>query len=102
LHADNVADGLIAKMEPQTGSKNMRKGGLTAANRTGLGLYSSGVTVTRHHGQQQPMFATTAHSGHPVRGTADIHAAKAQGKTGNHGFQNAHAFEDQIGHVEVF
>lgn len=39
----------------------------------------------------------------PVRTTADIRRAKEQGKTGIlFGFQNAHAFEDQIGYVEVF
>ena len=35
--------------------------------------------------------------------TKDIHRAKAQGKTGvMMGFQNAHAFEDQIGYVQIF
>ena len=38
-----------------------------------------------------------------MRTTADIRKAKEQGKTGIlFGFQNAHAFEDQIGYVEVF
>ncbi|MGK9616943.1 membrane dipeptidase, partial [Salmonella enterica subsp. enterica] len=39
----------------------------------------------------------------PVKTTADIRRAKEQGKTGIiFGFQNAHAFEDQLGYVEIF
>jgi membrane dipeptidase len=39
----------------------------------------------------------------PVRTTVDIQRAKEEGKTGIIlSFQNAHAFEDQIGYVEIF
>ena len=39
----------------------------------------------------------------PVRTTADIRCAKAEGKTGIIlGFQNTSAFEDQVGYIALF
>jgi len=86
LHNDAIIiDGLIIAKWNRALFEDMRKGGLTAAN----------CTVSVWEGFQDLVI--------PVRTTADIRRAKAEGKTGIlYGFQNAHAFEDQLGYVEVF
>lgn len=103
LHRDAIViDGLIvAKWEPAL-FEDMRRGGLTAAN----------CTVSIWEGFQDTVNAIVrmnalidAHPEHllKVRSTADILRAKCEGRTGIIlGFQNATAFEDQLGYVRVF
>lgn len=103
LHRDAIViDGLIvAKWEPAL-FEDMRRGGLTAAN----------CTVSIWEGFQDTVDAIVrmnalidAHPEHllKVRSTADILRAKREGRTGIIlGFQNATAFEDQLGYVRVF
>ncbi|MEX1056220.1 MAG: dipeptidase, partial [Natronospirillum sp.] len=79
----------------------MRKGGLTAANCTVSVWEDFQATVdnivamnTLIHDNQDLVLK--------VRHTDDIRRAKAEGKTGViMGFQNAHAYEDQIGYVQI-
>ena len=57
----------------------------------------------RHIAQWKRWFADNSDLITPVRTTADIRRAKAEGRTGIIlGFQNTSALEDQIGYVSLF
>ncbi|MGF1717371.1 dipeptidase [Photobacterium chitinilyticum] len=103
LHQQSIIiDGLIIARWDRALFEDMAKGGLTTAN----------CTVSVWEGFQATMnniveFNGFFHEHHdlirPVRCTEDIYRAKEEGKTGIIlGFQNVHAFEDQIGYVEIF
>ncbi|RWX55820.1 dipeptidase [Photobacterium chitinilyticum] len=103
LHQQSIIiDGLIIARWDRALFEDMAKGGLTTAN----------CTVSVWEGFQATMnniveFNGLFHEHHdlirPVRCTEDIYRAKEEGKTGIIlGFQNVHAFEDQIGYVEIF
>ncbi len=80
----------------------MRKGGLTAANCT-VSVWEGFQATVNNIVATNALLAESSDLVRPVRTTADITRAKEEGKTGIiYGFQNAHAFEDQIGYVEVF
>jgi len=103
LHDDAIViDGLIIAKWNRELFEDMRRGGLTAANCTVSVWEGFQATVDNIVASNQLM-AECSDLVRPVRTTADITRAKEEGKTGIlYGFQNAHAFEDQIGYVEVF
>ncbi|WP_116473923.1 dipeptidase [Zobellella maritima] len=97
-----VIDGLIIANWGRELFEDMRRGGLTAANCTvsvweGFqGTVNNIAAFNRHFQEHADLIR-------PVRTTADIQKAKEEGRTGVIlGFQNAHAFEDQLGYVEIF
>jgi membrane dipeptidase len=80
----------------------MRRGGLTAANCT-VSVWEGFQATVDNIAMVNGLLRDNADLVMPVRTTADIRAAKACGKTGILlGFQNAHAFEDKLGYVEIF
>ena len=101
-HQAVVIDGLIIANWGRELFEDMRRGGLTAANCTvsvweGFqGTVNNIAAFNRHFQEHADLIR-------PVRTTADILKAKEEGRTGVIlGFQNAHAFEDQLGYVEIF
>ncbi|GAA3537780.1 dipeptidase [Zobellella aerophila] len=97
-----VIDGLIIANWGRELFEDMRRGGLTAANCTvsvweGFqGTVNNIAAFNRHFQEHADLIR-------PVRTTTDILKAKEEGRTGVIlGFQNAHAFEDQLGYVEIF
>lgn len=102
LHDDAIViDGLIIAKWNRDLLEDMRRGGLTAANCTVSVWEGFQATVDNIVASNQLM-AECSDLVRPVRTTADITRAKEEGKTGIiYGFQNAHAFEDQIGYVEI-
>jgi membrane dipeptidase len=103
LHDDMVViDGLIISNWSGSVFADMRKGGLTAANCT-CSVWEGFAATMRNIAQWNGFFRDHADLIMPVRRAADIPRAKREGKTGIIlGFQNVSAFEDQIGHVELF
>ncbi|MGF1737417.1 dipeptidase [Photobacterium satsumensis] len=103
LHQQSIIiDGLIIARWDRALFEDMAKGGLTTAN----------CTVSVWEGFQATMDNIVEFNGffrdhsdliRPVRGIEDIYRAKEEGRTGIIlGFQNVHAFEDQLGYVEIF
>lgn len=103
LHDDlTVIDGLIISNWSRDVFADMRKGGLTAANCT-CSVWEGFAATMRNIAQWNGFFRDHGDLVMPVRTAADIPRAKTAGKTGIIlGFQNVSAFEDQIGHVELF
>ena len=103
LHADSIViDGLIIAKWNRELFEDMRKGGLTAANCT-VSVWEGFQATVNNITASNKLIRENSDLVIPVRSTADIRKAKELGKTGIlYGFQNAHAFEDQIGYVEVF
>ena len=103
LHADSIViDGLIIAKWNRELFEDMRKGGLTAANCT-VSVWEGFKATVDNIAASQKLIRENSDLVMPVRTTADIRKAKEQGKTGIlFGFQNAHAFEDQIAYVEIF
>ncbi|MDR9438727.1 MAG: dipeptidase [Halomonas sp.] len=103
LHDDAIVlDGLIIAKWNRELFEDMRRGGLTAANCT-VSVWEGFQATVDNIVRSNALMAECRDLVRPVRTTADITRAKEEGKTGIlYGFQNAHAFEDQIGYVEVF
>jgi membrane dipeptidase len=103
LHADSIViDGLIIAKWNRDLFEDMRKGGLTAANCT-VSVWEGFQATINNIVASQTLIRENSDLVIPVKTTADIRKAKEQGKTGIiFGFQNAHAFEDQLGYVEIF
>ncbi|WP_280552877.1 dipeptidase [Halomonas sp. 25-S5] len=103
LHDDAIViDGLIIAKWNRELFEDMRRGGLTAANCT-VSVWEGFQATVDNIVRSNALMAECSDLVRPVRTTADITRAKEEGKTGIlYGFQNAHAFEDQIGYVEVF
>ncbi len=103
LHNDAIViDGLIIAKWNRELFEDMRRGGLTAANCT-VSVWEGFQATVDNIVKSNQLMAECSDLVRPVRTTADITRAKEEGKTGIiYGFQNAHAFEDQIGYVEVF
>ncbi|MDX5435506.1 MAG: membrane dipeptidase, partial [Halomonas sp.] len=103
LHDDAIViDGLIIAKWNRELFEDMRRGGLTAANCT-VSVWEGFQATVDNIVKSNQLMAECSDLVRPVRTTADITRAKEEGKTGIiYGFQNAHAFEDQIGYVEVF
>jgi membrane dipeptidase len=97
-----VIDGLIIAKWNRALFEDMRRGGLTAANCT-VSVWEGFQATIDNIVMVNRLMADNADLVMPVRTTADIAAAKEAGKTGIIlGFQNAHAFEDKLGYVEIF
>ena len=103
LHEDLIViDGLIVSNWSEDVFRDMRKGGLTAANCTCCvweGFVETMANVARWNGwfREHDDLIVKA------RTTADIRKAKADGRTAIIlGFQNTSAFEDKLGAVQLF
>ncbi|WP_375055255.1 dipeptidase [Zobellella sp. DQSA1] len=97
-----VIDGLIIANWGRELFEDMRRGGLTAANCT-VSVWEGFQATVNNIAEFNRYFREHGDLIRPVRTTADILKAKEEGRTGIIlGFQNAHAFEDQLGYVEIF
>jgi membrane dipeptidase len=97
-----VIDGLVVSKWSRAVFADMRKGGLTATNCT-CSIWEGFVATMRHIAQWKRWLTDNGDLITPVRNTADIRRAKAEGRTGIIlGFQNTSALEDQIGYISLF
>ena len=97
-----VIDGLVVSKWSRAVFADMRRGGLTAANCT-CSIWEGFAGTMRNIALWKRWLTENADLIIPVRTTADIRRAKAEGKTGIIlGFQNTSAFEDQIGYIRLF
>ena len=103
LHNDAIViDGLICAKWNRELFEDMSKGGLTAANCT-VSFWENFQGTVDNIVEMNQLIEESSDLLMKVRTTRDIYRAKEAGKTGvMMGFQNAHAFEDQIGYVKVF
>jgi membrane dipeptidase len=103
LHNDAIViDGLVIAKWDRVLFEDMRKGGLTAANCT-VSVWEDCQKTVDNIVKMNQLIESNSELVMKVRSTNDIRRAKQLGKTGiMMGFQNAHAFEDQIGYVQVF
>lgn len=103
LHEKSIViDGLVIAKWDRELFEDMRKGGLTAANCT-VSVWEGFQATVNNIVAMNKLIEENQDLVCQVRRTSDILKAKDEGKTGIiFGFQNAHAFEDQIGYVEVF
>ena len=103
LHRDAIViDGLVIARWDRELFLDMRKGGLTAANCT-VSVWEGFQSTVNNIVAMNNLIADNADLVTQVRTTADIRRAKQEGKTGVlFGFQNAHAFEDQLGYIDIF
>jgi hypothetical protein len=98
LHQDSIIiDGLnISKFERPV-FEDMRRGGITAANCT-VSVWENFTKTVDNIGVMKQKIRENGELLTLVRTTDDIFRAKKEGKTGIIlGFQNAHAFEDNLG-----
>lgn len=102
LHQDSIViDGLIIAKWDRELFEDMRKGGLTAANCT-VSVWEDFQATVDNIVEMNRLIEANGDLVMKVRTTADIRRAKEAGKTGIiMGFQNAHAFEDQLGYIQV-
>src|SRR5437016_12224693 len=97
-----VIDGLVISKWNRAVFADMRKGGLTAANCT-CSIWEGFADTMGNIAQWKRWFTDNADLITPVRTTADIRRAKAEGKTGIIlGFQNIPALEHQVGYITLF
>ena len=103
LHDDAIIiDGLIIAKWDRSIFEDMRRGGLSAANCTVSVWEGFGDTVA-NIADMKKLIRENSELVSLVRTTGDIAQAKRDGKTGIIlGFQNAHAFEDNLGYIEAF
>ncbi len=103
LHRDAIIfDGLIISNWSREIFEDMRRGGLTAANCT-CSVWEGFRETMLNIGQWNRWFEEHDDLIVKARTVADIHAAKAQGKTAIVlGFQNTSAFEDRLEFIQLF
>ncbi len=103
LHQESIViDGLIIAKWNRELFEDMRKGGLTAANCT-VSVWDDFQATVDNIVDMNNLIEENSDLVLKVHTTDDIRRAKAEGKTGIlMGFQNAHAFEDQLGYVQIF
>ncbi|MEH6824936.1 MAG: dipeptidase [Motiliproteus sp.] len=103
LHNDAIViDGLIIAKWNRSLFEDMRKGGLTAANCT-VSVWEGFQNTVNNIVEMNALIKDNADLVTKVHTTADILRAKEEGKTGiMMGFQNANAYEDKVGYVQVF
>ena len=98
----SVIDGLIIANWSTDIFNDMRAGGLTAANCT-VSVWENFQATINNIVQMNKHIEKHSDILLKVRNVADIRQAKQQNKTGIiYGFQNAHAFEDNLGYVKIF
>jgi membrane dipeptidase len=103
LHDNSIIiDGLnISKFEHSV-FEDMRKGGVTAVNCT-VSVWESFQKTVDNIAEMRQQIREHSDILTLVRTTDDIRRAKQENKTGIiFGFQNAHAFEDNLGYIETF
>jgi membrane dipeptidase len=97
-----VIDGLIISKWDRSVFEDMRRGGLSAANCT-VSVWEGFQDTVNNIADMKKMIRENSDLLSLVRSTQDIFDAKKNGKTGIIlGFQNAHAFEDNLGYVEAY
>jgi membrane dipeptidase len=97
-----VIDGLIIAKWDKDIFEDMRRGGLTAANCT-VSVWEGFQDTVANIADMKKLIRENQDMVSLVRSTEDILDAKRRGKTGIIlGFQNAHAFEDNLGYIEAF
>lgn len=97
-----VIDGLNISKWDRAVFEDMKRGGLTAANCT-VSVWEGFDATVSNIIEMKRLIRDNADLLTLVRSTADIRQAKRDGKTGVVlGFQNGHAFEDNLGAIEVF
>jgi len=103
IHANAIViDGLIISKWDRSVFEDMRKGGLTAANCT-VSVWEDFKGTVHNIAQMKSLIRENSDLLMLARNTRDIEQAKLERKTGIIlGFQNAHAFEDHLGHIEAF
>lgn len=103
LHEDSIIiDGLVIAKWDRELFEDMRKGGLTAANCT-VSVWEGFQNTVNNIVEMNGLIESNSDIVMKVKTTDDIRIAKQTGKTGIiYGFQNAHAYEDQLGYVQVF
>lgn len=103
LHRDAIVfDGLIISNWSREIFEDMHRGGLTAANCT-CSVWEGFRETMLNIGQWNRWFEEHGDLIVKARTTADIHAAKARGKTAIVlGFQNTSAFEDRLEFIQLF
>jgi membrane dipeptidase len=103
LHTNSIIfDGLVIAKWNRALFEDMHRGGLTAANCT-VSVWEGFQETVNNIVEFNQFFQNDSDLIIPVTKTSDIARAKELGKTGIIlGFQNANAFEDQIGYVEIF
>ncbi|WP_287881586.1 dipeptidase [Aquitalea sp.] len=103
LHQDAlVIDGLIIAKWSREVFDDMRRGGLSAANCT-VSVWEGFQDTVGNIAEMKKQIRDYSDILILVRTTDDVRRAKAEGKTGIIlGFQNAHAFEDNLGYIEAF
>lgn len=103
LHQDSIIiDGLMIAKWDRDLFEDMRKGGLTAANCT-VSVWEGFQATVNNIVEMNRLIEENSDLVTKVQGVRDIRRAKEAGKTGIIlGFQNANAFEDQLGYVQVF
>jgi membrane dipeptidase len=103
LHKDAVViDGLIIAKWDRALFEDMRRGGLSAANCT-VSVWEGFADTVANIGDMKKLMRDSSDLVSLVRTTQDILDAKKANKTGIIlGFQNAHAFEDNLAYIEAF
>jgi membrane dipeptidase len=103
LHQQSlVIDGLIIAKWTREVFEDMRRGGITAANCT-VSVWEDFRGTVHNIAAMKALIRDNAELLALARSTADIVQAQRDGKTAVVlGFQNAHAFEDHLGHIEAF
>lgn len=97
-----VVDGLQTSLWGRPIFEEMRAGGLTAVNVSTV-LWENFVEGIGYVSMWKRFLRENADILRPVRSTADIRAAKAEGRTGIIlGWQNTSPIEDKLDHVEIF
>lgn len=103
LHQNSIIiDGLNISKFDRSVFEDMRRGGVTAANCT-VSIWESFPKTVDNIALMKQMIRDNGDLLTLVRTTEDIARAKRENKTGVIlGFQNAHAFEDNLGYIEAF
>lgn len=103
LHQESIIiDGLIIAKWNRELFEDMRKGGITTANCT-VSVWENFQDTVDNIVAMNQLIEANSDLVTKVYTTADIYRAKAEGRTGIlMGFQNAHAFEDKLGYIQVF
>ncbi|QMV14639.1 dipeptidase [Vibrio spartinae] len=103
LHDDAIViDGLVIAKWDRDLFEDMRKGGITTANCT-VSVWEGFQNTVNNIVEMNNLIEANSDIVTKVHSTHDIRRAKREGKTGvMMGFQNANAYEDQLGYVQVF